>query len=98
MPYADPEKQAEYQREWNRKQRSKVQPEKKIMNLNPATAKELLAILTSALNHIVEAKADPIVKGRAIAYLCNVGFKGVEISDLEERLLKLEEELLDKKH
>ena len=92
MPYADPEKQKEYQREWQRKkQTGTVKTEKNFLNQDPATAKQLLAILTAALNDVVNCAADPIVRARAIAYLVNVGFKGVEISDLEARITRLEE-------
>lgn len=94
MPYADIEKQREYQRNWQRKkQTGAVKAEKNFLNPNPATARQLLAILTAALNDVVVTEADPIIKARAIAYLVNVGFKGVEISSLEERLQALEEEI-----
>ena len=91
MPYADPERMKEYQRDYKRKKISDgVNSEIKFSNPDPATAKDLLTILTAALNEIVTVDADPIIKGRAIAYLVNVGFKGVEISDLENRISLLE--------
>jgi len=94
MPYADTEKQKAYQREWQRKkQTGAVQSAKNFLNPDPATARQLLAILTAALNDVVATEADPIVKARAIAYLVNVGFRGVEISSLEERLTILEESI-----
>jgi hypothetical protein len=94
MPYADPERMKEYQRQYKRKQRAgEVIPGKKFYNPEPATAKELLSILTAALNEIIALETDPIIKGRAVAYLVGVGFRGVEISDLEERLQILEEEI-----
>ena len=94
MPYSDIERQREYQRNWQRKkQTGAVKAVKNLLNPDPATAKQLLAILTAALDDVVNTEADPIIRGRAIAYLVNVGFKGVEISDLEERLQILEEEI-----
>jgi hypothetical protein len=94
LPYADMEKQKEYQRNWQRKkQTNAVKTEKNFLNPDPATARQLLAILTAALQDIVDTEADPIIRGRAIAYLVNVGLKGVEISSLEERLQALEEEI-----
>jgi len=96
MPYKDIEKQREYQRNWQRKKQTgagAVQSAKNFLNPDPATARQLLAILTAALSDVVNAEADPIVKARAIAYLVNVGLRGVEISSLEERLTKLEESL-----
>lgn len=95
MPYADIERQREYQRNWQRKkQTGAVKAEKNFLNPDPATARQLLAILTAALNDVVVTDADPIIKARAIAYLVNVGFKGVEVADLEERLQKLEGEIV----
>ena len=95
MPYADPERMKEYQRQYKRKQKTgEVIPGKKFSNPEPATAKELLSILTAALNEIIALETDPIIKGRAVAYLVGVGFRGIEISDLEERLTRLEGDLI----
>ncbi len=102
MPYKDKEKNKTYQREWQRKKQTSaavqsVQSTKYFLNPDPATARQLLAILTAALDSVVTAEADPIIKARAIAYLVNVGFRGVEISSLEERLKMLEDNLNETK-
>ena len=64
MPYSDPEKMKEYQREYKRQQRAKeVIPAKKTTS-NPeqiATAKGLLAVLTDTITEVVNADADVFI-------------------------------------
>ena len=98
MPYKDPEKQAEYQREW---QRMKKAGDSKTpgRTLNPAdikTAQGMLDTLADVMAEVRATEADPLIRARCIGYLISIGLKCVETADLEARLQKLEGEILEK--
>lgn len=94
MPYADPEKKKQYQKKYMRKQRSgsqgDVRPAKVLDPDQLETAQGLFAVLRHSIVEAANSKMDPAVKGRLIGYLVNVGFKGLELTDFEERLQDLE--------
>jgi len=94
MPYKDPERQAEYQREWQREKRAAQVKPSPGRTLNPEeikTAQGLLNTLTETLAEIVGTEADPFIKARCIGYLISIGLKAVEIVELEARISALEE-------
>lgn len=97
MPYKDPTKKKEYQRQYMRQQRSgSSEGAKNKTMLDPdqlETAQGLFAVLRHAIIDAANSKMDPAVKGRLIGYLVNVGFKGLELTDFEERLQVLEKDI-----
>ena len=98
MPYKDPEKQAEYQREWRRMQRA-GEGKTPGQTVNPAdikTAKGLLDTLADVIAEVRAHEADPLIRARCLGYLISIGLKCVETADLEARLQKLEGEIFAK--
>ena len=94
MPYKDPEKQKTYQREWQRQQKTGEKTYKRTLNLTPEeleTAQGLLKLLAGSLAEIQELDADPMIKGRCIAYMVSVGLRLVETADLEQRIDRIEQ-------
>jgi len=94
MPYKDPAKQKEYQREWQRSRRAAIPGRVQSSITDIRTAQGMLDILSSILRELMEAKADLFMKARTIAYVVSVGLKGVEIAELERRLQILEDRIL----
>ena len=94
MPYKDPEKVKEYQRNYQRQKRSAEvkQPEKKPLTAEEiATAAGLRDLLADVIAEVRAADLDTIIKARCIGYLAGVTLKAIEIGDLEARLIALEE-------
>jgi hypothetical protein len=104
MPYLNPEDKKAYQREYMRNTRAEKKQDRaekgsKTKMLDPdqlQTAEGLFSVLRRALIEIVNCKADPISKGRAVGYLVNTGFKALELTGFEERLQALEEVISNK--
>jgi hypothetical protein len=96
MPYKDARKQRAYQREYQRKQRSKglVTSEKPTLDFGLKSANDLIIVLEYIINEILPSDLDLGVKGRVIAQLLSVGCKLVETVEIEERLAKLEKAML----
>ncbi len=102
MPHSDPERRRAYQREYQRKRRAGLTQEKRCQTAAslPAgfkitTAHDVLQVVEAALGLVVNADADPIVKGRSAGYLCGVALKALEASEFEERLRELEARFAD---
>lgn len=93
MPFKDPDMARQKDREYKRKSRSKAEADKKNSSPDPLTIETLLCALSEALAAVRASTGDVIVKSRAIGFLCNIGFKGLEIADLDERLKALESEV-----
>ena len=53
----------------------------------------MLEILEIVTIDVLEADADPLVKGRCAGYLLGIALKAIEVSDFEERIECLEETL-----
>lgn len=101
MPYKDPEKQAAYQREWQRQRRAGEVKHNPSRTLNPQdiqTAKGLLELLTETMVEVKDHKGDTLIKARLIGYLVSIGLKAVETAELESRLIELEELISGKRH
>ena len=100
MPYKDKEKQAAYQREYQRMKRA---GESKTLSktLNPQdiqTAKGLRDLLTEVIAEVRAAQGDVFLKARLVGYLVSIGLKAVETADLEARLQELEERIGGEPH
>jgi hypothetical protein len=96
MPFKDPERAKQYQREYKRSRRAaEVVPVKKT-TYNPeqiATAKGLLQILSDTIAEVFNTEADVFIRARCIGYLVGVGLRAVELAELESRIAIIEEDL-----
>lgn len=97
MPIKDPEKRRIYHRNWRR---AKVQGLRKI--IEPVekleTVSDLRRVLETVVSQIMHDKSmDLAVKGRVVAQLLTVGVKIIEFSDIERRIIKIEEALTKQK-
>ena len=93
MSYKDKNKQAEYQREWQRMKKAGTNKTPG-RTLNPSdikTAQGLLDTLADTIGEVAAAEADPLMRARCLGYLIAIGLKAVETADLESRITKLEE-------
>ena len=96
MGYKDPEKQREYQRNWQRSRRIGEVGKFKVLRVSSpqeiATARALLALLADLIKSVLESKeGDVFLKARTAGYLITIGLRAVEVADLEGRLQQLEE-------
>ena len=96
MPYKDKDKAREYQREWQRKRRSKsnnmVGSTDQDTTLQLDTLEDLRAVLERITGEVLyDTSLDLGVKGRIIAQLLTVGIRLIEGTDLEHRITALEE-------
>jgi hypothetical protein len=99
MPYKDPLRQREYQRQWQRARRAgKVVGFKVLRISSPAeirTAHALLTILASLIKQVLETKeGDVFMRSRTAGYLISIGLKAVEVADLESRITNLENKVM----
>ena len=98
MPYKDPIKQREYNREYQRKRRSKDGYSSKIgvtAEWKLSTADDLKSVLETMVSEIMSSDSlDLGVKGRVVASLLTVGVRLLEVGSIEERLEKLEAKML----
>jgi hypothetical protein len=98
MPYKDPIKQRDYNREYQRKRRSKDGYSSKIgvtAEWKLSTADDLKSVLETMVSEIMSSDSlDLGVKGRVVASLLTVGVRLLEVGSIEERLEKLEAKML----
>jgi hypothetical protein len=98
MPYKDPNKQREYNREYQRKRRSKDGYSSKIgvtAEWKLSTADDLKSVLETIVSELMcDNESDLCVRGRVIASLLTVGVRLLEVGSIEERLEKLEAKML----
>lgn len=99
MPYKDPEKRREYMRLYMRESRQVNKPVVKPI-LTPEwqftrikTAKDILTLLERTLNEVMQSNTDVLSKARTVAYVAATTLKAIEITDLEERIAALEEQI-----
>ena len=102
MPYRDPEKQRDYQREYKRMQRagSSQTPGQTLipMSFRLKTAQDVLALIEEQVNAVrEEPEAGTLEKARAIGYLAGIALKAVEVADLSGRVEALEQVLTRRK-
>src|SRR5215217_5182327 len=98
MPYKDPDKQRDYQREYTRMQRagSSQTPGQTLVRLSfrLKTAQDVLALIEEQVNAVrEEPEAGTLEKARCIAYLAGIALKAVEVADLSGRVEALEQVL-----
>ncbi|MFC2048012.1 hypothetical protein ACFLSK_01090 [Chloroflexota bacterium] len=98
MSYKDPEKQKEYQRQWQRQRRAGETVGFKVLRVSSPeeirTANALLTVLTGLIKEVLETKeGDVFMRARTTGYLISIGLKAVEVADLESRLTSLENEV-----
>ena len=95
MPYKDPERQREYQRQWQRARRAGETGRFKVLRISSPeeirTAHALLSVLAGLIKQVLEAKeGDVFMRSRTAGYLISIGLRAVEVADLEARLTNLE--------
>ena len=100
MPYKDPKKQKEYQRQWQRTRRAGETVEFKVLRVSSPeeikTAQGLLSVLGNLIEEVLTTKqGDIFMKARTAGYLISIGLKAVEVADLEARLTNLENKVLE---
>ena len=95
MPYKDPNKQRDYQREWARKRRgvSSIDGIEPSIEWKLETIEDLKAVLESIISELMPSDLDIGVKARVSAQLINAGCKLLERSELEARMCAIEERL-----
>jgi len=100
MPYKDPNKQREFQRNWQRKRRGSVgtshngEPTIKL-EWRLSTADDLKSVLETIVSELMcDTESDLCVRGRVIASLLTVGVRLLEVGSIEERLERLETKML----
>ena len=106
MPFKDPEKRRQYQRERRRRERAgiaEIAGSQKVPSIPKskaitriATVQDVRECLSEQIVRVRNSKADTIVKARVIGYLAGVILKAIEVGDLEKRLEAIEKELEDR--
>ena len=99
MPYKDPEKQKEYQRQWQRSRRAGETVGFKVLRVSSPeqvrTAQGLLGVLGSLIGEVLTTEqGDIFMRARTAGYLISIGLKAVEVANLEARLARLENRIL----
>jgi hypothetical protein len=95
MPFADPERRREYQRERARLRRAGREEAPARVELREAvrvqTARDVLELLEEQLNLLrADLGLGTVERARAIGSLAGVALRAVETADLEARLAALE--------
>ena len=102
MPYQDPEKRRDYQREYKRMRRagSSQTPGQTLVPLpfRLKTAQDVLALIEEQVNAVrEEPEAGTLEKARTVGYLAGIALKAVEVADLSGRVEALEQVLRRRK-
>lgn len=91
MPFKDKDKAREYQREYQRRRRSRVGLTDPSKTLQLETLDDLRLVFERIASEVLNAEdLDLGVKGRVLGQLLAVGIKLVEGTDLERRIEALE--------
>jgi len=102
MPYKDPEKRRQYNRDYQRLRRA-GQPTGsrglEVLHLSnlelTETAGGLLSILGGLIGEVLTTKeGDIFIRSRTAGYLISIGLKAVEVADLEGRITNLENKIM----
>ena len=59
------------------------------------SVRDVKAVLAETINELRSSEGNVVSRGRAVGYLCGVLLNAFEKADLEERIAKLEEVLID---
>lgn len=101
MPYADPDKQRAYKREWARMRRAgeRGTPGGTIpLPFRLRTAQDVLALLEEQVGAVRnDQEAGTLEKARTIGYLASIALKAAEVADLAARIEALEAALKARK-
>ena len=102
MPYKDPERQREYQRQWQRSKRAGSSLGFKVLRVSSPeeirTAHALLTILAGLIKQVLGTKeGDVFMRSRTAGYLISIGLRAVEVADLEGRVANLENKIMEGK-
>lgn len=103
MPFKDPAKTREYQRQYSQKRRHGLTFPKKGLTLKVAvvsieTAKDIQGILSSEIGAVQALEGDVIVKARTIAYLCGAALKALEVAqgaDIQQQIADLQRQIAE---
>jgi hypothetical protein len=94
MPFADPQKARDYQREYRRRQRAAVRagtPVDTLPEVRVETAGDVLLLLEGQVEAVLaDANVDSVMRARTVGYLCSVMLRAVEAKDLVARVEALE--------
>jgi CII-binding regulator of phage lambda lysogenization HflD len=91
MPYKNPEKRRDYQREYKRLQRLTPAQVSIPLEFKLKTAQDILRLLSSEISAVKEdQEAGTLEKARVIGYLASIALRAVETSELEARVEALE--------
>jgi hypothetical protein len=98
MPYRDPERQKEYQRQWQRARRAGKSGGFKVLRISSPeeirTAHALLNVLAGLIKQVLETKeGDIFMRSRTAGYLISIGLRAIIVADLEARLTNLEDKV-----
>jgi hypothetical protein len=93
MPYKNPEKQRQYQREYNKKRRGGLIKKTATHKTRVMTAEDLRVLLEEVVETVRQARDDLELEAWARILLkgIEVGIKIVEVTDIDRRLTALEE-------
>jgi len=99
MPFKDPLRQREYQRQWQRARRAGEARGFKVLRVSSPeeirTANALLSVLAGLIKQVLETKeGDVFMRARTAGYLISIGLKAVEVADLESRITNLENKII----
>jgi hypothetical protein len=103
MPYADPDKARDYQREYRRTRRAGDGCTTPGTTPIPAdfrlkTVADVIALLEEQAAAVrADRGADPLAKARCVAYLCGVALRAIEARDLAARVEAIETVLQGRK-
>ena len=96
MPYKDPEKAKQYHRDYQRTRRAGM-PDKTAIDLPSSvrikTAEDVRSLLEITINEVRAAEVDVLAKARCVGYLAGLILKSVETTNMEGRIIDLEEML-----
>ena len=95
-PYKDKDKQRTFQREWQRKRRGRgsSNPEVPTLDWQLKNIEDLKAVLEIIVTELLESdELDLGVKARNLSSLLTVGLRMLEQSELESRMVAVEERL-----
>ena len=96
MPYSDPEKAREYQREYQRVKRAGSSGTSALdlpESVRIRTAEDIRMLLETTINEVREAEVDVLAKARCLGYLAGITMKAIETATLEGRVIDIEETL-----
>jgi len=99
MPYKDPERQKEYQRQWQREQRAGGGEGFKVLRVSSPdeirTANALLTVLAELIKEVINTdQGDVFTRSRTAGYLISIGLRALEVADLESRITNLENKIM----